>query len=311
MSTAAVSLDAVHVARDRWTRPLATFALAWAIATIGVYAFAPAAAITAVASMAVLGVLMPVLVVWLTRGIETSPAPIAKPTRAAWLAVGYVVALSVLVFGVAFGAIHAALTDDRARAAALLALKLVTMVLLPWLIARAAGWPAIAHARKRRLRVALVVAAGAIVIVALATPSLAEIAALKLSWPALVVALLLAAMWAIVNAALPEEILFRYFLQTGLAAGLRSQTWAVSIGALLFALVHVPGLYLRADQANLMGDPTPSLLACICYAVAVLAPPGVLFGLLWLRLRSLTVLVLVHAAIDWLPNVAPAWRLWA
>jgi membrane protease YdiL (CAAX protease family) len=80
-------------------------------------------------------------------------------------------------------------------------------------------------------------------------------------------------------------------------------------GAVLFALAHVPGLYLRGHPGvdGYSADP----VQVIAFTVAVLSPVAVLFGTLWARTRSLLLIVLLHAAVDVLPNLAQFVRTWA
>jgi len=114
--------------------------------------------------------------------------------------------------------------------------------------------------------------------------------------------------WLAIEAGLCEEFLFRAVLQTRLAAVFRSETAAVAVAALVFALVHVPGLWMR-DGASVAGH-SASLIQVIAYAVAVLSPAGLFLGFVWARTRSLLLVVLLHACVDALPNAAEFARTW-
>ena len=48
----------------------------------------------------------------------------------------------------------------------------------------------------------------------------------------------------------------------------------------------------------------------IAYSIAMVAPAGVAFGVLWARTRSLGLVVLVHGSVDLLPQLAPFIRAW-
>jgi membrane protease YdiL (CAAX protease family) len=90
---------------------------------------------------------------------------------------------------------------------------------------------------------------------------------------------------------------------------LKSEAGAVVTGAVLFALAHVPGLYLRGHPGvdGYSSDP----IQVAAYAVATLSPIALLFGTLWARTRSLLLIVLLHAAVDVLPNLAEFVHTWA
>jgi uncharacterized protein len=141
------------------------------------------------------------------------------------------------------------------------------------------------------------------------SPALSEIAALHASSVTLAWAAPAAFIWLALEAGLCEEFLFRAVLQTRLAAALRSEAGAVVTGSLIFALAHVPGLYLRGHPGvdGYSTDP----LQVAAYSVAALSPIALLFGTLWARTRSLLLIVLLHAAVDVLPNLAEFIHIWA
>lgn len=49
----------------------------------------------------------------------------------------------------------------------------------------------------------------------------------------------------------------------------------------------------------------------IAYTIGVLAPMGLLFGLIYERTKSLLLVVLLHGAVDVLPNMNEFIRIWA
>jgi membrane protease YdiL (CAAX protease family) len=115
--------------------------------------------------------------------------------------------------------------------------------------------------------------------------------------------------WLVLEVGVTEEFLFRVFLQTRLAAWLRSEPAAICIGALLFGLSHAPGLYLRG--ASLMeGVGAPTLTWAIAYSIAMTSTAGFVFGVLWWRTRSFGLIVLLHALTDLLPQLAPFIKAW-
>jgi membrane protease YdiL (CAAX protease family) len=152
---------------------------------------------------------------------------------------------------------------------------------------------------------------GAIILALLCvlSPALGEIAALHASAATLLWAAPATFIWLAIEAGLCEEFLFRAVLQTRLAAVLKTEAGAVVTGAALFALAHVPGLYFRGHPGvdGYSTDP----LQVMAFTVAVLSPVALLFGTLWARTRCLLLIVLLHAAVDVLPNMAEFVRTWA
>jgi membrane protease YdiL (CAAX protease family) len=112
-------------------------------------------------------------------------------------------------------------------------------------------------------------------------------------------------LWLCLEVGVTEEGLFRAVLQTRLAAALRGEGAAIFAQALLFGLAHAPGLYLRGAYAmeGLAAPPTPGW--AVAYSIAVISPAGFVFGVLWSRTRSFSLIVLLHALTDLLPNLAP------
>jgi membrane protease YdiL (CAAX protease family) len=111
-----------------------------------------------------------------------------------------------------------------------------------------------------------------------------------------------------VEAGLTEEFLFRALVQARFAAWMQSDVAGIVAMALLFGLAHAPGYVLRgAHLAEGMAGP-PSALTAIAYAIASTSAIGFMFGVLWARTRSLTLVVLLHGLTDTLPNLAPTVR---
>ncbi len=136
-----------------------------------------------------------------------------------------------------------------------------------------------------------------------------QIAGLHVSVVTLAWAAPAAFVWLALEAGLCEEFLFRAVLQTRLAAVLKTEVGAVAVGALLFALAHVPGLFLRGNPE--VDGYSTDLLQVTAFTVATLSPIALLFGTLWARTRSLLLIVLLHAAVDVLPSLADFVRTWA
>jgi membrane protease YdiL (CAAX protease family) len=131
----------------------------------------------------------------------------------------------------------------------------------------------------------------------------AAIADARLPLGTLIGAIILAFVWLAIEAGLVEEYFFRRLLQTRLETLTRSRAGGIVITALLFGLVHAPGLYLRPSHTGEDFASPPSLLFAIGYAIVILSPSGFFLGVLWTRTRNLAVVVAVHAATDLIPNV--------
>lgn len=307
----------------RLAAAIAVFVGAWLVSAWWIAADTAGGYLLPASSMAVFGVVFPAIGLALTRRPAAPPASAdagapGASTRTLVAVFGYLAGFAILVLGWGFSALGRALPGGPLHELAMLGIKLATMVAAPLALVAAMsprGTAALGalFARPqldRRLAAATaVLSALGVAVTALVLPTLQQLAALHASpltfaWatPACLLALAL-------SAGLPEEVLFRVVVQTQCAAALRSAGGAVAVSALAFALAHVPGLYLRGDAAWL-GVGHPTLGWATAYAIAVLAPPGVLFGVLWARTRSLVLVVTVHAAIDLLPNLADFVRTW-
>ncbi|MDH3891646.1 MAG: CPBP family intramembrane metalloprotease [candidate division Zixibacteria bacterium] len=116
--------------------------------------------------------------------------------------------------------------------------------------------------------------------------------------------------WLCIEVGLVEEFFFRALLQSRLAARFQSETAGILIAALLFGLAHAPGLFLRGGGELSPVGATPSLLLAIGYSVVVLSAAGLFLGVVWSRTRNLLLVILIHAAVDLLPNFAEFMEIW-
>ena len=103
--------------------------------------------------------------------------------------------------------------------------------------------------------------------------------------------------------------MFRGLLQTRLSAWLQSPVVAILITSTIFALCHVPGLYLRGTPDT--DGYSTNLLQVAAFTIATLSPLSIALGVLWMRTRSLLLVVLVHGAIDALPFTAEFVTIWS
>ncbi len=264
-------------------------------------------------SLGVFGAALPGLALLLTRNARPAPIPVLRPGRELAAVVAFLAVYALGFLGWGMGALRHALPPGREQELLVLAAKLAVHVLAPAALLALLGAQVRplfrAHANRPGFWPPLIVL-GLIILALLSvvSPSLNQIAALHASAGTLAWAAPAAFAWLALEAGLCEEFLFRAVLQTRLAAVLRSEVGAVVAGALLFALAHAPGLYLRGTPDT--DGYSTDILQVIAFTVATLSPIALLFGTLWARTRSLLLIVLLHAAVDILPNLADFVRTW-
>lgn len=112
----------------------------------------------------------------------------------------------------------------------------------------------------------------------------------------LIVGLLFSYGWLFIEAGLVEEFCFRAVIQDRLGQLLKSPWRGMIVSSMIFALAHVPGLYFR------IFDGGQSIWFVLSYAMLILAPASVVFGILWMRTRNLLLLIAIHASVDTIPN---------
>lgn len=258
------------------------------------------------ASMAVTGLGLPALVFWLTRGAAAPPIAVERPRRELAAVLVYLTLYAFYFLGWAMGAVREAAGTGLYKEAAILLLKLGVGVSAPavmlYLIGAQVG-PLFDPGLRRRgfWPILLLVGPVVAVLVLFASGSAGIAHAERLPVPVLLWAAPAAFVWVALGC-LSEEFLYRAVLQSRLAAVLGSAAGAVMIAALLFALAHVPGIYLRGD-AQTLGH-SSDLTRVVAYCVAVMTPVGILYGTIWERTRSLLLVTLIHAWLSFTPKIA-------
>ncbi len=114
--------------------------------------------------------------------------------------------------------------------------------------------------------------------------------------------------WLIIEVGLVEEFFFRGLLQPRVAAYFKSQIAGIFYAALIFGVAHAPGLYLRGGHITATGA-DPSLLMAVGYSIVVISTAGLTMGYIWARTKSLTALIIIHAAGDLMPMTAEMFEL--
>jgi uncharacterized protein len=266
-----------------------------------------------IASLLIFGGLFSGLGWFLTRKMDMRPLPVTNPKRESLAILAYLAVYALVIFGWLYGGVKAAIPAGPAQEIAVLVFKLVVSVALPSLLLLKAGgtirsmWGA--GTQQLGFWPALVVLSGTcFALLSVVSPAITQIQALHLP-PALVPLAIAGAWgWVLIEAGLCEEFLFRAGLQSRLSAWFKSPVAAIVITSILFALTHVPGIWLRgaADTVGFSTDP----LQVAAFTIATLSPISIAFGVLWERSRSLLLIVLVHGAIDALPFTAEFVRIW-
>jgi uncharacterized protein len=91
------------------------------------------------------------------------------------------------------------------------------------------------------------------------------------------------------GAGLPEEFLYRAFLQTRLEAVLRRPIWAVWLASFIFGLSHIP-----IDLAGNLNNWQYALLTAFTYQMTV----GFALGYAYMKTRNVLPLTFIHTLID-------------
>jgi membrane protease YdiL (CAAX protease family) len=265
-------------------------------------------------SLGVFGGALSGLAVVLTRNARPAPIPILRPGLELAAVLGFLGVYAVGFLGWGMGAARHVFPAGRSQELLVMGVKLAVHVGLPALLLILLGAQVRPLLRVQVNRPGFwppLIVLGAIILALLSvvSPALRQIAGLHASVATLAWVTPAAFVWIALEAGLCEEFLFRAVLQTRLAAVLRSEVGAVVVGALLFALAHAPGLFLRGGPD--VDGSSNDLLQVIAFTLATLSPVALLFGTLWARTRNLLLIVLLHAAVDILPNLAAFAHTWA
>ena len=250
----------------------------------------------------------------LTRRMDAPALPVGNAKRESLALLAYLAFYALVFFGWLYGLLKEAIPPGPTQEIAVLSFKLVVHIGLPIAVLLLVGgkirnmWDL--GLDRRGFWLALgVLSAFCFALLAVVSPALSQIAALKLAPAATVLWIGGAWLWVSLEAGLSEEFLFRAGLQSRLASWMQSPMAAIIVTSLIFALCHVPGIWLRGtpDTDGFSTNP----LQVVAFTIATLSPLSIALGILWARTRSLLLIVVVHGAIDALPFTAEFVRLWA
>ena len=264
--------------------------------------------------LVIFGLILGAIIWFLTRRMNAPAVPVAHPQRESLGLLIYLVIYAVLLIGFWLGSIKHAIPPGQTQELAVVGYKLLIHVGMPAAIILALGGvirPLFDSGVNRRgfWTTLIVLCALMFVLLSVVSPSLKQIGALGLSPIAAIAWVLAAWAWNSLEAGLCEEFFFRACLQSRLTAWLKSPVTAIVVTSLLFALSHWPGLYLRGNPEVDGWSTDPIQVAA--FTIATLSPLSIALGLLWARSRSLLMIVLVHGAIDALPNTAELVHIWS
>jgi len=111
------------------------------------------------------------------------------------------------------------------------------------------------------------------------------------------------------DAGLIEEFFFRGLLQSRLSVILKSQTGGIVCSAIIFGLVHAPGLFLRGADSEGIKEQMPFLF-WVVYTIVNMSIAGVFLGVVYSKTKNLWLVIAIHAMFDLLPNLPEFIRNW-
>lgn len=253
------------------------------------------------------------LAAWLlTIGVRPLPYQVREPRRETRILLAYLLPLAaVIAFG--FSAIHRWVPGEPAGPLAVLVAKLMVFVVIPaWMLMTLfryqLGTLAPMSTKTSHMLVFLGMSLVLLVFQSVVGRGLKDIAEAHVSGEKLLFGMPLVFFWLVLEVGVVEEFFFRVLLQSRLSAALRSELGGIVVMALIFGLVHAPGLYLRTSTTQEGLSAHPSLLMAVGYSIVITSVAGFFLGVLWARTRNFLVLILVHAATDLLPNTLPTLR---
>jgi len=280
----------------------------WTLALVLLRTFEGFDVSEALFAVVVLGMIFPALAMLATRRLSPLPYVVRRPGIETAVLLMYLLAIAWwLVSGFSR---FVRIETEPLHSVALLVAKLLAFVVLPAAIISAFGRYrmldlAPISLRWRQLRPALWMALAALLMQSVLGRGLHDIREAHLPAWVLAVATPLSFAWLMIEVGVVEEFFFRVLLQQRLAAVLRSPWGGLVVAALLFGLVHAPGFYLRPAATQEALGPHPSIFMAVGYSIVLTSLAGLFLGVLWMRTRNFAVVVIAHAATDFLPNLVP------
>jgi len=125
----------------------------------------------------------------------------------------------------------------------------------------------------------------------------------------LIIGLPLCLIYLIFDAGLIEEFFFRGLLQSRISVLLRSSTGGIVVSAIIFGLVHAPGLYLRGAGSEGIEEQMPFIFFA-AYTIVYMSIAGLFLGILYSKTKCLWLVIVIHAMVDLLPNFGDFINTW-
>lgn len=256
------------------------------------YRFDASEALTA---LMILALLFPALSLLATRSVPGLPHLVRWPALEATVLVAYLAVIAVvLVWG--FGSV-AHIRTELLHSVVLTRMCLASGYKIRELAPVSSTWP--------ELRPALWISLVVLLMQSFLGRGLHDIRQAYLPVWTLAVAAPRSFAWLVIEVGVVEEFFSLALLQERLAAVLRSPWGGLVVASLLFGLVHAPGLCLRTAATQEAFGSHPSLLMAVGYSIVMTSLAGLFVGVLWMRTKNFAVVVIVHAAGDFLPNLVP------
>jgi membrane protease YdiL (CAAX protease family) len=196
--------------------------------------------------------------------------------------------------------------------------KLLTFVLLPFLVYKVAGFSvkdfglAIDRKkifRKKTILVFVVLSAMVLLYQYFLSGGAKPVRNGQFNSHQLLTSLPLLFLWLFIEAGLVEEFFFRAVLQSRIAALLKSPVAGIIISGLIFGLAHAPGLYLRGAESEGISEQLPFIFWA-AYTITAMSVAGIFLGVIWKYTKNLYLVMALHAMVDLLPNFSEFVHIW-
>lgn len=116
-------------------------------------------------------------------------------------------------------------------------------------------------------------------------------------------------LWLFIEVGLVEEFFYRAIIQSRLTSYFKSAWAAILTSGLIFAISHLPGLYLRGGESEGIDHPL-SIMFWACYCIANMSVAGIALGIVWWKTKNLYLVMGLHAMLDLLPNLPSFISIW-
>ena len=269
----------------------------------------------------VLGLGFSALSWWMTRDLENVPLRNSFPAEP-WVLAGLVL---LIAFYITYGGnlinqlLPAAWVSDPRSATIIIFLrKLIVFVLIPFFIYKAAGFtledtglknPGLKLLSRRSVLIFIIFSVAALLFQYFLSGGTGQLRQGGFTVSQLIKGLPLCFLYLLFDAGLIEEFFFRGLLQSRLTKLLKSPAGGIVAGALIFGIVHSPGLYLRGAGTEGIEERLPYLFFC-CYTIAYMSIAGLFLGILYHKTKNLWLVIAIHAMVDLLPNIDDFIHTW-